>query len=127
VVEGARFPLVKAVLDKQMVDRTGRRCGKVDGLVMVVDAHGPPHITAIQVGGGTLAARVHPRVGRWMSTLARSLGVRDGRPYRIPWSRVMRVEREVTVDLHAATSALSAMETWVRRTLIERLPGGKRR
>jgi hypothetical protein len=127
VVEGARFALVQQVVDKQMVDRSGRRCGKADGLVMVIDGEGPPRITAIQVGGGTLASRLDPRLGRWAAALARWLGVRGGRPARIAWSHVARIDREVTLDLDSERSALSAMETWVRRELIERLPGGKRR
>jgi sporulation protein YlmC with PRC-barrel domain len=114
--------LIRDVLDKQMVDRHGRRCGKVDGLVLVIGA-GQPRVVGLQVGGGTLARRISVRLGRWAASWARRLGIRDGQPYRIPWSRVVSVDLEVALDLDARRSNLDAAERVLRERLVGKIPG----
>jgi hypothetical protein len=119
----AELDLVRDVLDKQMVDRQERRCGKVDGLVLVLGAGGQPRVDRIEVGGGTLARRLGPRLARWAAALARWCGVREGRPYRIPWSRVTDVGLEVKLDLDAPDTELDAAERRLRERIIARIPG----
>src|SRR5919108_461534 len=59
--------LTHDVLDSQLMDREGRPCGKVDGIVLVVGEHGtPPRVVALEVGALTLARRLHPRLARWL-------------------------------------------------------------
>jgi len=123
VAERAReLHLAHDVLDKQMVDRRGCKCGRVDGLVLKLDASGPPRVSHIQVGAGTLAARVAPRLGRWVAALARWLGLR-ARPHRLPWRRVESVDVDVTVDVDASRSGLDAAERWVRVRVVAHMPG----
>jgi sporulation protein YlmC with PRC-barrel domain len=55
--------LIRDVLDKQIVDRTGDRLGKVDGLVLTLTDGGRPRVTAIEVGP-TILARRSRRVSR---------------------------------------------------------------
>jgi hypothetical protein len=123
----AELHLFRDVLDKQMSDLHGRRCGKADGLVMRVGSEGQPEVIGIEVGGGTLARRLGRRTGpwlaRWASALARWLGVRDGAAYRIPWRRVQRVHLEVELDLDAPRSGLEAAERRLRERIVGRIPG----
>jgi sporulation protein YlmC with PRC-barrel domain len=113
--------LVRDVLDKQMIDRTGRRCGKVDGIVLEV-GDGPPRVVGMEIGGGTLARRFGPRLGRWAAALARWCGLR-GQPYRIPWFRVRHIGLEVSLDLDARRSGLDAAERMLSERLVRRIPG----
>ena len=55
-----RINLVRDVLDKKLLDNDEEEAGRVDGLVMSFGADTQPRITHIEVGGSTLAARVHP-------------------------------------------------------------------
>ncbi len=116
--------LFRDVLDKQMVDRNGRRCGKVDGLVLRT-GEGPPRVARIEIGSGTLARRLSGRLARGMAALSRWLGIRGGRPYRIPWARVKEVDLNVALDLDADDSQLDAAERWVRDRVMSHLPGAR--
>jgi hypothetical protein len=119
----ADLDLIRDVLDKQMVDRSGRRCGKVDGLVLRLGDDGQPRVSRIEVGGGVLARRLGPRLGRWAAALARWCGVREGHPYHIPWARVVDVDLEVKLDLDAPRTELDAAERRLRERIIARIPG----
>jgi sporulation protein YlmC with PRC-barrel domain len=109
------------LLDKQMIDRHGRRCGKVDGVVLEV-GEGAPRVVGLEIGGGTLARRFGPRLARWAASVARFWGLR-GQPYRIPWYRVKNVGLEVALDLDARRSGLDAAEKLLRDRLVRRIPG----
>ena len=76
--------LVRDCLDKQLRDREGRKMGRVDGLVMELDGEAQPRVTFIEVGAVAQAARLHPRLGRWVAALARRWGraERGMRPQR---------------------------------------------
>jgi sporulation protein YlmC with PRC-barrel domain len=84
-VDGERLDLVYRVLDLQLVDVDGRRCGKVDD----VELSGEPlRATALLSGTGTfpdrLPGRVLPRLARWL------VGpfVLGGNVVRVPWEDV---------------------------------------
>jgi sporulation protein YlmC with PRC-barrel domain len=115
--------LVRDVLDKQLIDRNGLRCGKVDGIVLDTSGNGPPRVAFLQSGPVTLARRLGAWPARIAAWVARG-GPRGGEPYRIPWSRVSAVGREVKVDLDAERSKLLAGEHWLRHRVVEKL-GGK--
>lgn len=115
--------LVRDVLDKQLVDRHGQPCGKVDGLVLVIEEGLPPRLAAIECGFVVLARRIGRRVSRVVEWLAARVGPRHGEVLRIPWSRVRSLHVEVEVDLDAERSELLAGERWARRRVIARIPG----
>jgi sporulation protein YlmC with PRC-barrel domain len=115
--------LVRDVLDKQLVDRTGRECGKVDGLVLVTDNGEPPRVAFIECGSSTLARRIGRRTARFVSWLARRFGPRHGAPVRIPWSDVLEVDVEVKIDVDAERSPLDAGEAWSRDHVVAHIPG----
>ena len=121
--------LVRDVLDKQLVTRTQRDpMGRADGIVIEVDeadADHPPRITAIQCGFPVLGARIHLRLGRWIHLLGRRFGVRRGRIYRIPITRVHSIaQAEVELAIEDADrTAATAWERWLRDHIIRHIPG----
>jgi hypothetical protein len=95
----------------------------VDGIVLRFEADGQPSVARLEVGGGTLARRLGPRLQRWAAALARWCGVREGRPYHIPWRRVVDVDLEVKLDLEAPSTELDAAERRLRERIVARIPG----
>jgi len=118
-----RVYLVRDVLDEQLVDRKGRRMGKVDGVVLELREAQPPRVSALEVGGMALLRRLPLGAGRWIAPLARRWGLRRGEPYRIPWSRIRDVGIDVTVDVDAPATPAYVWERWLRRHVIGRIPG----
>jgi sporulation protein YlmC with PRC-barrel domain len=118
-----RINLVRDVLDKKILDKDEDEAGRVDGLVMVFGATTQPRITHIEIGGSTLAARVHPVFVRLSNWLARQWGPRRGEPVRIPWSRVVTVGRNIRLNADAKATGAIDWEIWLARNIIERIPG----
>jgi hypothetical protein len=118
--------LIRDVLDEQMVDPKHHPLGKVDGIVIDAgDGNYPPQVVAIESGFPTLARRLHPRLERVVRALGRRFGVRRGRTCRIPWLRVQHVGTEVTLAVKDADLfPTNAWETWLRKHVIARIPGG---
>ena len=112
------------ILDQQLRDRDGRPMGMVDGLVLEQRAGQPPRVTHLQVGGPTLSYRVTRPLGAAIRWFARRYGAGRGRPYRIPWAAVRDVDVDITVDVDARDTPALHWEEWIRRHLVERLPGG---
>jgi sporulation protein YlmC with PRC-barrel domain len=91
-----RFDLVYKLLDDQIVDVDGRRCGRVDDIELVVAERGALRLHALRSGRGAYPDRLPPRLRR----LARIVFGREvlGRTVRqVPWSAVDHVD--VTVHL----------------------------
>lgn len=115
--------LIRDVLDKQLIDNQQRPMGKVDGIIMEVYDDGPPRVSFIEVGGVTLARRLHPRLGRWIKKLARVCRVTSGEPFRISWSQIVVTGIDVTVALDLEDTPALAWELWFRKHIIGRIPG----
>lgn len=118
-----KIDLVRDVLDKKLFDKEGEEAGRVDGLVMQVGATTQPRITHIEIGGTTLAARVHPVFVRLTRRLARMWGPKRKEPVRIPWSRVETVGKSIKLNVDARTTGAIDWEIWLARHFIERIPG----
>ena len=114
--------LIRDVLDKQVRDRNGRAMGKVDGLILEERENAAPRVAFLEIGGGALARRVSPRLAPLVKGLARAVGVTDGEPIRIPWSKVTRVEVDVDVDVDAEECGAWAWEKTLRETALFRIP-----
>ena len=93
--------LIRDVLDKQLIDRTNTKIGKVDGLVALIGP-GQPRVVAIEVGASTLARR-----SGFTRTALRVFGAHDREAFRIPWSKVKDVGVDIEVDLAANNLAKS--------------------
>ena len=115
--------LIRDCLDKQLIDREGRKMGKVDGLVMEIEGTKRPRIAYVEVGGVTQAARLHPRLAKWVARISKRWKVDESDPYRIPWSKVVVSGIDVTVNEEAEKTPALAWEKWLRKHIIGRIPG----
>ena len=109
--------LALGVLDHQLLDRDGRRCGNVDDLAIEGGPGEEAEVVAILSGPG-----VWPNRGR-LGRLAGWLG-RGGR-VRVPWSEVDSVESHVQLKKRAPDYGLGAWDDRLR-PFIERIPGADR-
>jgi sporulation protein YlmC with PRC-barrel domain len=101
------------VLDHQLVDPEGRRCGKVDDLELEGIREGEPRVAAILAGPPVWRGR--GLLGR----LAASLG--RGRTTRIPWEEVAEIKSAVHLRRTAAELRLGRGDDAARRW-VSRLP-----
>jgi hypothetical protein len=102
--------LVRDMLDKTIVDRAGREMGRVDSIILRVDAAGPPSILALEVGPAVLAARISPLFGRWVVALEHGFGVDSGRPVRFSFKDILHVHRHIKVDVAFGETAAATIE-----------------
>jgi len=116
--------LVAEILDKQLCDVRGRRAGRVDGIVLELRDGKPPRVAYIEVSPITLLSRLSPRLGHWYSRFDRRLGEGRGVPCRIPWSRLKHDGPSLEMDIDMEATPIPALEDWLRRTIVERIPGG---
>ncbi len=110
--------VVRDLLDEQVLDRNGERIGKVDGVILEIREGGPPRVAAIEIGLPTAVRRLE--IGwleRWVRRWARST--------RIPMTRVVAIGRDIRVDVDADETSATDVERWLRRHVIERIPGGR--
>jgi sporulation protein YlmC with PRC-barrel domain len=118
--------LVSEVLDEQIKDRDGENAGRVDGIVLELRDGKPPRVTYIEVSPITLLSRFSMRLAMWYARFDRRLGKGRGVPFRIPWSRVRREGPTLVIDLDVEATPINALEDWLRRTIVGRIPGNQR-
>jgi sporulation protein YlmC with PRC-barrel domain len=111
---GDPIDLGLGILDHQLVDADGRRCGKVDDLELEADEAGL-RVAAIVVGGSGRSRR--GRIGAFVAGLARG-----GRAVVVPWQEVQSVDSAVRLRHTAAELGLGRGDDRVR-PWIARLPG----
>jgi sporulation protein YlmC with PRC-barrel domain len=95
--------LIYRVLDDQLVDVDGRRCGRVDDLEFDGGPGEPPQLHAILSGSGTWHRRM-PRRLRSLGARVFGTGVIGLDVIRVPWSQVADIGS--TVKLRAKASEL---------------------
>lgn len=102
------------VLDHQLVDCEGRRCGKVDDLELDLDTPEGPRVATLLSGPGA-------RRGRGL--LGRLSAVRSAAPtVEVPWSEVVEVQAGVELSKRASDYGLGVGDDELR-PFVERLPG----
>lgn len=104
--------LALGLLDHQLVDCAGRRCGNVDDLE--VDLAGEPRVEAILVGPPVWAGR--GLLGRLLASLSSAPTV------RVPWAEVEAVDSAVHLRKSATEYGLGRGDDRLR-PWIERIPG----
>ena len=117
-----------SLLDRQLVDRSGRLCGKVDDLELTdPDEHGTIYVAAVVTGPGALLTRLgRHRVGRWLRELTVRVFPSDLEdPGRIPFSRVADIGNHVTLSLDHEQIATFAGERWFRDHVVGHIPGSR--
>ena len=116
-MSGDAIDLALGVLDHQLVDSDGRRCGKVDDLELEGLSDERPHVAAIL--SGPPAWRGRGPLGRLAARLVR------GRAVRIAWSDVREVASAVHLSRTATELGLGRGDDHARG-LVERIPGSER-
>ena len=116
------------LLDRQLVDRAGRLCGKVDDVELTEpDELGNVHLAAILCGPGALLTRTgHRRLGPWLRrTIRATFPDSDTDPARVPFSRVADIGNHITVAVDGEQLATHAVERWMRDHVISHIPGSR--
>ena len=114
--------LVRDCLDKQVDDRSKRRMGRVDGIILVLEPERPPRVAYIELGVTTLMNRLSSRVGRWMARRMRNWSINPD-PFRIPWGKLKVGVNTVIADVEAEKTPALEWELWLRKKVIGRIPG----
>jgi hypothetical protein len=108
--------LALGVLDHQLLDCEGRRCGKVDDLELTDVRDEAPEVAAIVVG--VSAWRRRGVIARLAAVVAR------GRVVRVPWSDVDEVRSGVHLKQRASELRLGRGDDRAR-AIVERVPGSR--
>ena len=110
------------LLDRQLRDRDGVECGKVDDLEVTIDDDGGWWLTAILTGPGTLWYRLgRRRLGSWLGrTRAASDPQRTG---RIPLHLAATIGASVDLAVDRHDLATFGAEHWVGDHVIGHIPG----
>jgi len=119
--------LFRDVLDKQVEDREGERMGRVDAIVVEIRDGRPPRVAHLELGFVPLARRLHPRLEAIAERWHKRLGVRRSARFHLIWSEVLDVDiHRVQADVMADETPAQDWERWLRRHIIERIPGASR-
>lgn len=115
------------LLDRQLVDRNGRLCGKVDDLELSdPDDTGSVHVTAILCGPGALLLRTgHPRIGQWLRRLLAMSFEDERRVVDVPFQRVADIGNHITLSLDDEQLPSFAVERWFRDHIVNHIPGSR--
>jgi sporulation protein YlmC with PRC-barrel domain len=114
----SELDLALKVLDHQVIDRDGRRCGNVDDLEVEGGAGEEPRVTALLVGPG-----YWPRRAGWIGRVAAMVG--GHARMRVPWEEVEDVAAGVKLRKTAAELGLGRGDDRLR-PWIEKIPGAHR-
>ncbi|MDQ1438297.1 MAG: hypothetical protein QOK43_1926 [Acidimicrobiaceae bacterium] len=141
-----------SLLDRQMVDRNDKACGKVDDLELSYSGDtGTLYVSALLAGPGMLAYRLRRRRwGLWWQRVNRAMwpgrgleagagagevaagevARRDGEadllddPARVPMSLVAGIDNHVTLGTDRDRLATMSLERWAREHITSHVPGG---
>ena len=116
--------LIRDCLDKQVDDRSKRRMGRVDGIILVLEPDRAPRVAYIELGVTTLMNRLSRRLGRAVARWFGRWGI-SPEPYRIPWGKLKVGLNTVIADVEAEKTPALEWELWLRKKVIGRIPGAK--
>ncbi|TDC73061.1 hypothetical protein E1193_26340 [Micromonospora sp. KC606] len=122
-----RLQLGRHLLDRQIVDVDGRLVGKVDDVEFAVDDDGYPYVANLISGQSALGLRIGGPVGRLLVAVADRLSENPPvPPLCLPMTLVVRVDSAVWLRCRADGLPPPPVEAWLRRHLIDRIPGAGR-
>jgi len=115
------------VIDHGIMDREGKRAGRVDDLLIELreDARGSPRLVVREIVSGPLprpALRPLAAVARFCYRL---LGVRDPRPATVDWSRVRMLDVAVHVGCDRDEAGLREVDGACER-IVRHIPGAEK-
>ena len=121
-----RLPLVRDVLDKQVLDPDKCKVGKVDGIVLQLRANRPPRVMAMEISQSAAWRRLHHRLGDLADWLRAKFEPGQDRPPRIAFDHFIRGGVDVHVDLPWKRTKALVWEDWLEERVIAKIPGGRR-
>jgi sporulation protein YlmC with PRC-barrel domain len=109
--------VVNRLLDQQIVDSEGRRCGRVDDVELRGD---PPRISALLIGDGLYPRRLSRRL---RGPARRLVGpeIWGANAVRVPWEEVEEIEPAVKLRGKAEELGLGQGDD-PKRWMVSRLP-----
>jgi sporulation protein YlmC with PRC-barrel domain len=112
------FDIGLHVLDHQLLDKEGRRCGNVDDLAIEGGPGEVPEVVAILVGPGYWGQRAGllGRLAGWIG---------GGSRVRVDWSEVEKIDSAVHLRKDATSLGLGAGDDRLR-PYFEKIPGAGR-
>jgi sporulation protein YlmC with PRC-barrel domain len=115
-----RMDLVYRVLDDQLVDVDGRRCGRVDDLEFDGGPGEQPRLKAILSGSGVWHRRM-PRALRAAGARVFGTGVSGDDVIRVPWEQVVDITSTIRLKAKATDLGLAQGDEGAAR-LVRKLP-----
>lgn len=119
------LPLVRDVLDKQVLDPEGCKIGKVDGIVLQLRAHRPPRVISMEISQSAAWRRVHRRLGDFADWLRAHFEPGQDRPPRILFEHFLRGGIDVIVDIPWKRTRALVWEDWLQDRIVRHIPGGR--
>jgi hypothetical protein len=117
-LSGRELDIGLHVLDHQLLDKDGRRCGNADDLAIEGGPGEVPEVVAILVGPGYWGARAG-----WIGRLAGWIG--GGGRVRVEWSEVTKIDSAVHLKDDATSLGLGSGDDRLRPYLAK-IPGAGR-
>jgi len=116
MMAGDQLDLAYRLLDFDLVDSEGRRCGKVDDLVLDGSPGEPTYVSEILAGPRARSGRLP----RWVRRIR--VRVFPGDSTRVPWAEVEKVSTAVELAKPAVELDLGGGDRAAAR-IVERFPG----
>lgn len=120
------LPLVRDVLDKQVIDPDDCKIGKVDSIVLQLRAHRPPRVIGMEISQAAAWRRLHTRLGDFADWLRARFEPGQDRPARILFEHFVRGGIDVIVDIPWKRTRALVWEDWLQQRIVGRIPGGRR-
>jgi sporulation protein YlmC with PRC-barrel domain len=117
-LSGKEIDIALHVLDHQLLDKDGRRCGNVDDLAIEGGPGETPEVVALLVGPGYWGQRAG-----WIGRLAGCIG--GGRRVRVEWKDVSKVDSAIELKRGATELGLGRGDDRLR-PYMDRIPGAGR-
>ena len=115
--------VVHDLLDKPVLDEERRNVGRIDGVVLEIRRGAAPRVSAIEIGGRVWTRRLHPRVARWAVALGNQWPGLSSGVTRFIMGDARTIGTTVSVKRDGRTTPAMAVEHWLRRNVIGRIPG----
>jgi len=114
--------LIRDCLDKQIDDRSKRRMGRVDGIILEIEPGRAPRVAYVELGVRTLMNRLSTRLGNAIGHMLENRHI-ESAPFRIPWGKLHVGLNSVRADVEAEKTPALEWELWLRKKVIGRIPG----
>jgi hypothetical protein len=119
-----KLDLIRDMLDKQLVDRSGMKMGRADGVVIALRDGEQPVVDHLQLGAEVLAHRLGGPAVRFVKWMRRRFPVREEAVLVVRWPSVAEItSHHMKLDLDAEHTSAFAWERWLREHIVAKIPG----